>query len=250
VSDFAAVQEFGRAVKNKSRACIMADGISCKYGAEFKKCLITLDGARYEGVLLETPVLTEAGMHSYTVTVTDSRGFSASKNGKFEVLDYGAPMFSAEIVRVNENAEPDLSGNSLYVSLQMENDFSFDGYNSFEHTLSLKRASNGEEVLFTILSDGEALTFDEVLSGGVTYDAEITCSDAFGSVTRKVYSVDCERIELNIAKNKIGIGKIAENENLLDCAWPIRVDGDITFTDEEGNNISLRSLYKMISGQG
>jgi hypothetical protein len=116
--------------------------------------------------------------------------------------------------------------------------------------LTVKKAVNGEEVFFTALENGGSATYADILLNGTTYEAVVVCKDSFGGVTERVYPVECERVELNIAKNKIGIGKYAEIDDLIDCAWPIRVDGDITFTDEQGNEISLRAIYKLLTGQG
>ena len=92
----------------------------------------------------------------------------------------------------------------------------------------------------TLIDQGSSLPLALGLSPTSSYDVYFTCEDSLGQVSEIKVTLDCERIELNIAKNKIGIGKYAEKEYLLDCAWDIRSGGDVFFTDSVGNELSLR----------
>ena len=56
-----------------------------------------------------------------------------------------------------------------------------------------------------------------------------------------------ENIEINIAKNKVGIGKYGEKERVLDCAWPISCVGDVTIVDENGVGKSVIEMGSSVT---
>ena len=80
------------------------------------------------------------------------------------------------------------------------------------------------------------------------YEFTVICSDSFGGVASRTYLLECERVELNIAKNRVGVGKYASEDHLFDCAWRIRSGGDIELTNESGELVSLRQALASFSG--
>ena len=76
-----------------------------------------------------------------------------------------------------------------------------------------------------------------------SYDVYLYCEDSVGGSVGKKYVLECDRVEMNISAGKVGIGKLAVTPGLLDCAWPIKSGGDITFTLPDGEEKSLSGIF-------
>lgn len=84
------------------------------YGATIKGYSITVDeGANGTAAVLVTPVFAQPGEHRYTVTVTDSRGRSASMASTIYVNALGAPQIDAFSAK-RYAAKIDDSGETVY----------------------------------------------------------------------------------------------------------------------------------------
>lgn len=239
-SDSAAVQALGMALRNQSRIRVDLSGANARYGASITECRITLGAQSAVGQSLESGILTEAGEQTYSVRVTDSRGSVYTEQGSVTVQDYGAPVFRVSAERCSSLGEPSKGGEYLAVSTELLRSYPLGGRNLYR--FYYRYANNGSTVASekALIDQGSSLPLALGLSPTSSYDVYFTCEDSLGQVSEIKVTLDCERIELNIAKNKIGIGKYAEKEYLLDCAWDIRSGGDVFFTDSVGNELSLR----------
>ena len=247
-SDNEAIAALGFAVRNRSRLSVAVTDIVGCYGAQVTECRILFGGDYYYSESLESGILTEAGSYGYAVRLTDSRGRVAVINRGFTVADYGAPYFKATVQRVDGAGEESKGGAYLRLSAGSVKEYALGGVNSYRFYYKYKESGaqlDSEEREFDPL--GEVI--DLGLEPTVPYTVTVICRDAFDSTVFCVYQLDCLRVELNIAKNKIGVGKIAETDYLLDCAWDIRTAGDVTFTDGSGNPISMRDVISGGSAQ-
>lgn len=244
-SDNEAVNELEVAVKDRSKVKIEPINATAKYGAMLERSIVFLDGVEYnEHCLVEMHL---AGMHRYTVTVYDTRGFSSSISGEFEVLDYGPPTLNADAVRTDELGNASKKGEYISLLASASGVYPFDGSNeySFFYTVSVQgREGEKEEIPF---SPDTRATVYAGLDKGSSYELEIICRDSFGSTVVRKFLLECERIELNIAKNKVAVGKYASEEKLFDVAWPIRCVGDVRVVDEYGNENSLLGSSSQIT---
>lgn len=260
-SDNAAVQAFGQPIRNKSTVALDARGCEAKYGASIVERYIVLDGQRIDTDILTTDILTEAAEHTCSVTVVDSRGLKNSVSGSFEVLDYAPPTAQATVLRCDESGTPDKIGSYIIADITCSELYRFDGVNESYLFYTLRRKTGSGEV-----SDEQALAKLDapcILALGLeidaSYELKLICRDDFGGETVYTFDLDCARVELNLAKDRVAVGKYAVRDKLFDCAWPARINGDITFTDESENEISLRSAllsgdsavrFKRISADG
>ncbi len=250
VSENESLSELGIAVKNKSRFSAEVESVIPKYGAYITDVYIVFSGRRVNAYSYTSDILTEAGSYSYWIRATDSRGYSTTKSGTFEVLEYTPPIVVASVKRVNQNGDEDVSGQNLCINASVEGEYDFEGSNTYSLYYQIARV--GEESLpaKTEFEAGKDVIIDASLDGESSYNVYITCIDSLGSKVVRKFTVDSRRIELNIAKNKIGVGKYAEKDGVFDSAWPIRSEGDIIFADAGGNEISLRSMLAAISAMG
>ena len=112
----------------------------------------------------------------------------------------------------------------------------------------LRRAGNDLLIDRQDFAKGSINIVDLALDISSAYEFTVICNDSFGGSASRTYLLECERVELNIAKNRIGVGKYASEDQLLDCAWRIRCGGDIEFTSESGMLVSLREALRSYSG--
>ncbi len=242
-SENEAIKAFGHPVKNRSGVKLSSGESIGRLGADIVSSQIVLDGVVHETEVLTTDILTEAGTHAWSLTVTDSRGLRDTANGTFEVYEYSPAAFTGEVYRCDASGSPDAKGSCISVTATSSDVFGYDGAN--ENSLSYtfcKRQSGAlpsEEALLT--KSGTPAVIELGLEYDSSYDIKIICRDDFGGVSEKTFALDSERVELNIIKNGVAIGKYATKEKVFDCAWPMEVNGDITFTDENDNAVSLRN---------
>ncbi len=248
-SENAAVQALGYPVRNKSTVTFNAQGCSARYGATITEMYMVFDGQKIESDMYTTDILTEKGVHSCSVTVVDSRGFKNTASGSFEVLDYAPPTASASVIRCDENGTPDTMGSFAITQITCNDLYRYDGANEsyLSYTLRKKTGNGAESAEVSLIKTNAACIFDFGLEIDASYEFKLFCRDDFGGVSVYIFDLDCARVELNLAKDRVAVGKYAVRDKLFDCAWPARINGDITFTDESENEISLRSA--LLSGE-
>ena len=90
--------QFGAYVRTRSTLAVNI-AASGAQGSTVSSCRTTLDGVTYTGASFTSNTLNTAGSLTLTVTVTDSRGRTASTTRTIAVLDYSPPSltkFTAE----------------------------------------------------------------------------------------------------------------------------------------------------------
>lgn len=94
-------------LKNHSQAILTANA-SGAYGSTIASYYISGEGNSVNTSVYITPVLKKAGTNTYTVSVVDSRGRTASNTVDFVCTDYELPTGSLEFKRTNSsmNTEP------------------------------------------------------------------------------------------------------------------------------------------------
>ncbi len=246
VSDIAAVQALSLAVKGKSRAVIRLNEAHGCLGASIETVDIVFEGISYAGGIFESEALDIAQTYYYQVRAIDSRGFTGVYNGSFTVQDYAPPKFTATAKRTDYRGNENKRGDCLSLEASVDSFYSFSGNNacSFYFTSRKVGGAQGSETGF---SANEINIFELGLDAGTTYEIKVICRDTFEGEASKVFILEKENVELNIAKNKVGIGKYAESERVLECAWPIRCEGDVSAITPEGAVVSLLSLESAVS---
>jgi len=248
VSENALLSSLGYGVRNRSAFEASIESAEAFYGASVTESVLIYKGVTYPDGAFNTDILTEVGEQSYTVRITDSRGSVYTERRVFSVLDYGIPVFTAAVNRCKSDGTESKGGECVSISGSLDASYSLDGLNGYKFYYSYARVGSSDFSNRTEFVLGGRFIVNLALEPTVAYQVNIICEDSLGSVSECKYLLDSERVELNIAKNKVGIGKYAEEEYLLDCAWGISSGGDISFTSESGDKISLREL--MSGGRG
>lgn len=210
------------------------------YGSTIQKCTISGQNLSYTFTNTSTSytrtseTLTISGEKIYTVTVTDSRGRTASKTGRITILDYNSPVItSANSFR--SNADGTLNGSGEYVTHKLTASFyTLQGNNTIKIEVFNKESSNPtyskESVIIKEDSDNKVVNYsytypDSSFKADTKYDFKIVISDSIGQSSTVYTHVGTKNVPINIASDNssIAIGsfaqKQADNKGLFRCEW-------------------------------
>ena len=210
------------------------------YGSTIQKCTISGQNLSYTFTNTSTSytrtseTLTISGEKVYTVTVTDSRGRTASKTGRITILDYNSPVItSANSFR--SNADGTLNGSGEYVTHKLTASFyTLQGNNTIKIEVFNKESSNPtyskESVIIKNDSDAKTVNYsytypDSSFKADTKYDFKIVISDSIGQSSTVYTHVGTKNVPINIASDNssIAIGSFAQkqddNKGLFRCEW-------------------------------
>lgn len=225
------VTKIGAYVKSLSTlsVAITAAGI---YGTTISSYRTSLDGVTYTAAsFTASKKLSAAGEMTMTVTVTDSRGRTATYTNTFNVLDYAVPSikkFSAE--RCNsDGSAAQVDGTKVrysfqgsVTSLNNKNGLSCVIYYKLKSATAWTTAEQMAITSYTVTATNKLLsqTFDALYS----YDIKVRLTDYFYYVEQAV-SIGTKGVILDFMADGtgIGIGKVAETSGYIDCGWPLKL---------------------------
>ena len=224
-------------VQNKNRLTVGVSGCSAGAGSSIKS--YTFSGPGISTITTSTSVtssgaISKSGTLTYTVTVTDTRGRSASKTETIECYAWSTPSITFNAYRVNSANGTTQDNNGEYIRCTYTITYSSVNYTNQIKNFNILGGTNSVSYndASTEVNDNKITeTGSAVISGArsdTTYSIQATFEDNYsGSVkSSRVIVFSVARI-LNIRGdgNGIGIGKMAEEENVLDCAWKIKSNG-------------------------
>lgn len=249
-------------IQGKNTLTIQASG--CEPGTGSTIASYTFAGPGV-GITTTHPYTTTAssiidtGELSYTITVTDSRGRTASKKTSIHCYSYNAPIFTSfSAYRCNANGASDASGTNVACEYQLAvSDVS--STNKSSVTIFYKPSS--EEVYASKVSMTESVeTSGKLIIGSIsntsTYSFYATVSDIYGGTgTSSAITVFSAARILNISADGTGfaIGKMSEktsehNNGLLECKWDARLYGTLTVDGSIANVQKYALLYDSTTG--
>lgn len=197
---------WGIYVKGKSQVKIIASGASGVRGSTIVGYSISGPGLSINASSGTSEVLSSTGTLTYTCTITDSRGRTASKSVSINVVDYSYPNISMSVERCNSDGTVNVNGTSLRVVINYSY-ASVSGKNSIaSKSCSCNGASNSS------FASGKAFVLNANCSIGSHYTVSATVKDALGNTATASAEVTTSFRILNVNKNKNGlaIGKFSE----------------------------------------
>lgn len=255
-------------IKGKSKAkATLASGAG-KYGATIKSYKVTI-GTQSGASPLTSDTLLTTGDVTITGTVTDSRGYSRTYTQKITVIDHSTPRIipvsgqsSVIAARCNAAGELDSNGTGLLIAAKR----------AYSKVVSNNSQKNYCAIQFRYKVDGgsysawtdilaRTATSDEVLVGPVanvtldtltTYVVQVRAIDDLGEAGSTTIFVSTEKVYMHRSGrlNSIGIGKYAEEENVVDIdeAMTTIFRGEVQFKSEEwisralGTNVTASTV--------
>ena len=227
--------QFGDFVQNKSMLAVTVAAAGAQ-GSSIAAYRTSIDGVNYTQTSFTTGVLKAEGNKTMTITVTDSRGRTATTTKPYTVLAYSPPQltaFSAE--RCNATGtDPQVDGNKVRVTAKAKA-ISVNSKNTMSCIVLYKRSvdstwtqvkvlpvTNYEVNQANLLLD--ATTFDPLYS----YDLKLRVADYFHTL-EQIVSIGTKTVMMDFYKNGSGIafGKVAETPNAVELGWPLVLDAPL-----------------------
>ncbi len=221
----------GYYVKNYSQVKATVNSPSGSYGSTITSYQINGNNLSSTASSATSSKLQVVGTNTYTATVYDSRGRSATKTGSIYVYDYNAPSASKiNVYRCDSSGNANNEGSSIRVSCAISIT-NVANSNQNAKTITIKTRAVGTSSWTTKVSatlSAYSLTYTSgVLSSySITqgHEVQIVISDSFNTATYNV-NIAVASCIMNIEQGGVGIGKYHE-KGALDVKGEIYIDGN------------------------
>lgn len=219
---------WGVYVKGKSTMRVVTTAAG-NYNSTITSYSVEVNGSTYSGKDITTGALQSIGTQSVKVTVTDSRGRTATLSKTYTVHDYNTPTISTfEGKRVNASGQDDESGENVLISYAtLVSDVN--GKNTASISIKYKSANGGTWITACSESSASYAIYDTITISGIgtdeTYDVRIDLTDSFTSSTRTL-SIPTVTVTMDFKANGKGValGKVSEYD-AFECAMNARFTG-------------------------
>jgi hypothetical protein len=245
--------------KTKVKATLSATG---KYSSTIKSYKMIADGATYDSSDSYTSdYLGHAGSIAVTGYATDSRDITGSKATTITVIPYSKPQIlpvsgESEVVAARCDSSGNLSDSGTYLKIKAKRIYSkvmsTNGQYNYCKIRYRYKAERGSYSSWTNILLGSNLTTDEITTGALlggalavdtSYIVQVQAIDDIGEYATTTISVPTDKVFLHKAGsiNSLGIGKYAEEENMVDVAEEIttKFRGKVQFAGEEWISLGL-----------
>ena len=206
--------QFGGYVQNKSKiACkVTAAGA---YSSTIKAYKTTVQGANFSSAAFTSGFLTKSGTSNVTVTVTDSRGRTATTTKSITVIAYTAPKITSFqgfrcLADGTENYEGTYINAAVKFSISAVGD-----KNTKSYSIEYKKTS---ATAWTALANGSVYLLNQsiisasgVFSVDSSYDIRLSVTDYFGTV-RSTFEIPTAftLLDFNASGKGLAFGKVSE----------------------------------------
>lgn len=225
--------QFGAYVQHKSTLKVEVTAAGA-YGSAIRSCQVSADGRSYSGTSVTTAALTASGELPIKVTVTDSRGRTASGTVSVEVLPYANPAISG-FTAFRCDAEGNEAADGNYVSLTYAYAIAPVGdRNTAAMDIRYQRLNAAENAWTGLLAGTEytasaAVVPATAISADYQWRLCLRVSDWFTS-TQMVITLPSAEVILDLLSDGKGaaFGKTAEESGVLEVAWPVKLGAGVT----------------------
>lgn len=236
---------YGGYVQNKSTLKVVV-AASGSYSSTIKSYKIVANGTTYTSNSPTTGVLISSGTNTVTVTVTDSRGRTASKTASVSVLAYNSPTIGYLIAgRCNAEGTADTDGAYIIASFKT----AVTALNNKNHaTAKLEYKKNTDTTWTTAGTYTDySLAASKIFAADIdsSFNVRITIKDDFSTATYvKDVGTVFTLIDLRHTGKGIAFGKVSE-EDLFDVNMDtrfrkaVRCEGDVIAGLGTSNQTSL-----------
>lgn len=215
--------QFVSLVQNKSAAKFTINAVGA-YGSTIKAYKTVIEGKTYTGATPTTAVLTTSGNVTAKVTVTDSRGRTATVDKTFYLIPYVAPKINVfNCFRSNASGVADYEGQCASISVSYTVSTA---NNKNTASYKLEKRKNGSTTWETIES-GNAFTLSKNIVTGAdfspdnAFDIRVTLKDYFTTVTRTIeIPTAFTLLDFNASGRGIAFGKVSELEEGVEFQLP------------------------------
>ncbi len=206
--------QFGSYVQGKSKIAVKITAAGA-LSSTIKSYKTTIQGANFTAASFTSGFLTKSGTSTVTITVTDSRGRTASTTRSITVIAYAAPKITSfQGFRCLQNGSENYEGTYLNAAVNFTI-ASVGSKNTASYTLEYKPQSAGT---WTALTSGAvyALNQNIISASGLfsvdsSYDIRLSVTDFFGTV-RSTFEIPTAftLLDFNASGKGLAFGKVSE----------------------------------------
>lgn len=203
---------FGKYVVGQSRLRIVSS-YTLAYSATLTELRVQANGHTYGAATVTTGVITSTSENTVVVTVTDSRGQTATTTVTLQILDWFTPRITTfSIHRCKQDGTPDDSGGYCRIDWGIEI-APLDNQNSRSLTVVEPEAT----VQPTLTAYTQSGSLIAVADTETSYDITMTLADAFESISRTL-RLSTAGVVLDILRGGLGLGfgKVAETSEAVE----------------------------------
>ena len=218
-------------LQGKSSIKLTINGASGVYGSTIKTYSISGGDYSYSGdkKTYTTGVVDKSGDITFTATITDSRGRTASKTVKVTVTAYTLPTLTFETYRCDSSGTKDIiKGTYIYVKP------------TFTYCVITGNAIKTKSIKINNTSKSTAFNSGQgyVFSGyalNTTHEVEVSITDNVGNTVTVIHDIDIGKVILNIPphKNGVGWGRYCNKEGEFQIEYDLNIFGKILKNGEE-----------------
>lgn len=220
--------QFGCYVRSVStlRVTITASG---NQGSTISTYRTSVNGSTYTASTFTTGILNDTGINTISVTVTDSRGRTATTSSNYTVVDYSPPsltQFKAERCNADGTAAQ-TDGTKVRITaagsvspVNSKNTITCTVFYKFTSASAWTTATTLSATNYTINAVNQLLT--QTFADLSSYDLKIRLQDYFTLVEQTV-SIGTKQVLMDFYHdgNGIAFGKVAENAYRVEFGWQV-----------------------------
>lgn len=227
-----AVNPFGSLyLQSRSSAKFTINGAKGIYGSTIVGYSIVGGDYNYTGDknTYTTGVLTKAGNIEFTATITDSRGFTASKKVTVKVTEYTYPTLSIEAYRCTSAGVKDIA-NGTYIAVKATFTYcSITGNSIKAKSIKINNTSKS-----TAFNSNVAYVFG-TYSLNTTHTVEVSVTDAVGNTVSQKIEITIGKIpfQIPIHKNGLGLGRFCVAEGQMQVGYILNLFNGFLVENEE-----------------
>lgn len=212
-------QAFSLYLKGRSSTKLTMNGVDGAYGSTIARHQISGGGFSGTAATLTTGILGAAGAITFTATIWDTRGRSATKTVSIAVTDYASPSI-ANVTQQRCNASGVVDRKGTYARCVVAYTFSPVGTNAVTLKMEYKRVDLAEwtTAYNGTLASGAALTIGSgELLGTNSWDIRYTLSDSLLSTVIATYRIGTAEVFLHYRHGGkgLGVGAMCEDDNRI-----------------------------------
>lgn len=219
---------YGGYIKGLSKIKVVVTG-TASYGSVIASYKTTANGGTYTASSFTTGVVSSTGTLTISASVTDKRGRSGTASKTITALAYTKPTISKLTVgRCDEDGTANQQG--AYVKVTFNSSVtSLSSKNKATYTIQYKKTSAsayGSAITLSSYANNYAVSNGSYIfaaESDASYDVKVTVADNFYSGNRTTsVSTAFTLLHFSAGGTGLAIGKIVEEENLLDIGLPVR----------------------------
>ena len=228
-------------LQGKSSIKLTVNGAKGIYGSTITTYSIKGGDYSYSGEsnTYTTDVLSKSGDITFTATITDSRGFTASKTVKVTITAYTLPTLTFETYRCDSSGTKDII-KGTYIYIKPTFTYCVITGNAIK-TKSIKINNTSKSTAF---NSGQGYVFSGYALN-TTHEVEVSITDNVGNTVTVIHDIDIGKVILNIPphKNGVGWGRYCNKEGEFQIEYDLNIFGKILKNNEEVPLFKKNSNY-------